>query len=219
MSDFGTASPDGGSGSAATGGHDRVGTSAGVLDSAVANLLPGQHAEGTTPETGSAAGSGLGPLGYQGALVFQGTERSASAHRPQINRALVDVEVAPMQLGIASANEGSIEQAGSRSTGRSAQTATAFLWQELDRMADQADAQMQSTAADITLATGMLVSVGYVFWNVRSLYLLVAMLLVKPLWSECDPEAVLDGWDSGNASARGLLKEEDEERELNAILG
>src|SRR5262249_48336619 len=69
------------------------------------------------------------------------------------------------------------------------------LFAELDRMCDQLDSSVNQRFLTAFLAGGLTLSAGYVFWNIRALYLLASLLTAMPLMRRFDPLAVLAAWE------------------------
>jgi hypothetical protein len=87
------------------------------------------------------------------------------------------------------------------------------LWQRLDDLARELDAQNAKPKITIGGVAGMtttLMSVGYVIWCLRGGSLVATLLTTLPLWRWLDPLPVLDHEDKKRE--REKQKDEDEER-------
>jgi hypothetical protein len=79
---------------------------------------------------------------------------------------------------------------------------TDLLWEKLDAMAQQMSGADLFQAEAVAIASGLIVSVGYVVWTQRTCYLLVSVLMSTPLWREFDPLAVLDFQEKGSRAGK-----------------
>src|SRR5262249_28858921 len=93
------------------------------------------------------------------------------------------------------------------------------LWNELDSLARQLDPEGAVPLGTAATAAGVTLSVGYVVWNLRNLYLVGSALLTLPLWRQFHPLAVLDVWDGSGQRLPGFADDEDEEETLRPVLG
>ncbi len=88
---------------------------------------------------------------------------------------------------------------------------SAALFRNLDEATqhlENANRQRNKTIAAVAGAVTT-AATGYVFWNLRSLYLLASLMAARPIWRQFDPLAILDLWDKKGKKRRSDEKQLD----------
>lgn len=99
-----------------------------------------------------------------------------------------------------------------------ATAASPALLGALDRLGEEIAAGVEVRTVSVALATGTVVSVGYVVWTLRTSYLLFGLAAWAPFWRELDPFEILRERGGRARRRRFLLPGDDDEPDGTAIL-
>ncbi len=102
-------------------------------------------------------------------------------------------------------------------------SSTELMEQSLDRLGKDLNPNGWPKSVDSTFVAGVTLTAGYVFYNLRTWYLVAGGILSVPLWRQLDPLAVLDVWEKEkrNRKLSGGRRDEDDddEKELRPVFG